>query len=101
MIATKIKADLLIALTNVDGLYNKNPTERGSLLIKEVKNIDKRIESMAGKSASLGIGGMKAKIEAAKKATKEGVIVVIANGRAQNVLIRILNNEEIGTIIYG
>ena len=101
LIATKIKADLLIALTNVDGLYNKNPTERGSLLIKEVKNIDKRIESMAGKSASLGIGGMKAKIEAAKKATKEGVIVVIANGRAQNVLIRILNNEEIGTIIYG
>ena len=101
LIAEKIKADLLIALTNVDGLYSKNPTEKGALLIKEVKNIDKRIESMAGKSASLGIGGMKAKIEAAKKATKAGVIVVIANGRANNILIRILNNEEIGTIIYG
>ena len=101
LIATKIKADLLIALTNVDGLYNKNPADKNALLIKEVKNIDKRIESMVGKSASLGIGGMKAKIEYLKKATREGVIVVIANGRANNVLINVLNNEAIGTIIYG
>ena len=55
---------------------------------------------MIGKSASRN-WGMKAKIEYLKKATREGVIVVIANGRANNVLINVLNNEAIGTIIYG
>ena len=100
LIASKIKADLLVILTNVDGLFNKNPSSKNAILIKEVKNIDKNIESIGGKPNGLGLGGMKTKIKAAKMATRAGVTVVIANGRKDNVLNKIINNEEVGTIFY-
>ena len=100
LISSKIRADLLIILTNVGGLYNKNPNQAGAVLIKEVKKINKSIESISGKASQLGIGGMKTKIQAAKTATNAGASVVIANGRTENVLIKILNNEDIGTIFY-
>lgn len=100
IIASKIKADLLVILTNVDGLYTKNPNKKGAVLIKEVKNVDRSIESMDFGSSQLGIGGMKTKIQAAKAATKLGTTVVIANGRKDNILLKIINNEYIGTIFY-
>ena len=100
LISEKIKADLLIMLTNVDGLFNKEPSDKSAMLIKEVRNIDKNIEVMGRGSSKLGIGGMKTKINAAKTATKAGTTVIIANGKAPNVLLKILNNEETGTIFY-
>jgi len=100
MIATKIKADLLVILTNVDGLYNKNPNEKGAVLIKEVTNIDKNVEKMGAGSSQLGIGGMKTKLQAAKTATKAGTTVVIANGRKNDALIETINNKDIGTVFY-
>lgn len=98
LIASKIKADLLIILTNVGGLYTKEPRSKDAVLIKEVKKIDKKIESMGGNPSRLGVGGMKSKINAANLATKAGVTVVIANGKASNSLTKIINNDEIGTI---
>ena len=56
--------------------------------------------SIGGKSNGLGIGGMKTKIEAAKLATKAGTTVIIANGRKNYILTKILNNEDVGTIFY-
>ena len=100
LIAEKIKADLLIILTNVDGLFNKNPKDKNSALISEVKNIDREIESMGSGSSDLGIGGMKTKIQAAKKVTEAGAAVIIANGRKNNVLIDVINGNDIGTIFY-
>src|SRR3989344_2218752 len=100
LIANKIKADLLVILTNVDGLFDKNPNDKNAVLINEVRNIDKKIESAGGGSSNLGIGGMKTKIQAAKDATKEGATVIIANGRRDNVLLDILNGKIIGTIFY-
>ncbi|MBI2647184.1 glutamate 5-kinase [Candidatus Woesearchaeota archaeon] len=100
LIASKMRADLLVVLTNVDGLYDMNPNHKNATLINEVANIDKRIESIGGKPNGLGLGGMKTKIKAAKIATKSGVTVVIANGRANNTLTKVLNNENIGTIFY-
>ncbi len=100
MIASKIKADLLVILTNVDGLFNKNPNEKDAVLVREVNNIDWKIESMARGSSGLGIGGMKTKIQAAKTATKAGTTVVIANGRKADVLSKIIINEDTGTIFY-
>src|SRR3989338_5871394 len=79
MIAGKIKADLLVILTDVDGLYNKNPKDKSAVLIKEVNNINRKIESMGLGSSRLGIGGMKTKIKAAKAATMAGTAVVIPN----------------------
>lgn len=100
LISSKIKADLLIMLTNVDGLYNKDPGQKGALLIKEVRSITKEIEAMSGKASNLGLGGMKTKIQAAKIATKFGTTVIIANGRRQNALLGIIKGESIGTIFY-
>lgn len=100
MISEKINADLLVVLTNVDGLFNKNPNDKGAVLISEVRSIDKKIEAMGSGSSGLGIGGMRAKILAAKKATKSGAAVIIANGRNNNVLAEILEGKETGTIFY-
>ncbi len=100
IISSKIKADLLVILTNVDGLYNKNPNDKGAVLIKEVKNITREIEAMSGKASNLGIGGMKTKVEAAKKATKAGTTVIIANGRKENALLKATNGVAIGTVFY-
>lgn len=99
-IATITKSDLLIILTNVDGLYNKSTIDKNAVLIKEVRNISRKIESLASGKSGLGVGGMKTKIKAAKTATKVGITVVIANGRKSNVLGKILNKEEVGTIFY-
>src|SRR3989344_7344347 len=79
LIACKIKADLLVILTNVDGLFDKDPNNKDAALINEVRNIDKKIESMGSGSSNLGIGGMRTKIQAAKLATESGTTVVITN----------------------
>lgn len=100
LIASKMGADLLVILTNVDGLFNKNPSHKNAALIKEVTNINKNIESIAGKPNALGLGGMKTKIKAAKIAVKSGTTVIIANGRKDSVLNKIINNKNIGTIFY-
>ena len=100
LIAANLDVGLLIILTNVNGLYDKDPKNKDAVMIKEVKNIDNKIKSMGGKASALGLGGMKTKIQAAKTATKAGTTVIIANGRKKNVLIKILKNEEIGTIFY-
>ena len=100
LIASKIKADLLVILTNVDGLFNKDPNHKNAILIEDVKSINKKIEAMGGKASQFGLGGMKTKIEAAKVATKAGTTVVIANGKASDILTKVLNNETVGTIFY-
>ena len=100
LISSKIRADLLVILTNVDGLYNKDPKDKSAVLIKEVKNIDKYIEAISGKASQLGLGGMKTKVKAAKIGVNSGVTVVIANGKIEDVLIKLLNNEDVGTIFY-
>jgi len=100
LIANKIKANLLIILTNVDGLFDKEPDDKDAVLINEIKSIGKKIESMGNGSSNLGIGGMKTKIQAAKDATGAGATVIIANGRKENILLKVLNNEDVGTIFY-
>ena len=100
LIATKMQADLLVILTDVDGLFDKNPNHENAILIKNVEKIDKSIESVSGKPNKLGVGGMQTKIKAAKIATRAGTTVVIANGKKANVLLKVLNDEDIGTIFY-
>ena len=100
LIASRIKADLLVILTDVDGLFNKNPASKNAVLIKEVFNIDRNIEAINGKSSHLGLGGVQTKVKAAKTATKAGTTVVIANGKTSNILLSVLKNKDIGTIFY-
>lgn len=100
MVASEIEADLLIILTNVEGLFDRNPKDRKAKLLREVFEIDKNIEKISGKASHLGLGGMQTKVKAAKMAMQSGAYVIIANGKANNVLLNIIDNKEVGTIFY-
>jgi len=99
MVASKMDSDLLIILSDVDGLYDSDPKiHPDASLISEVHNIDHRIESFAGKPSSRGVGGMRTKIKAARICNMAGCHMVIANHATEDVIIRILQGEEIGTL---
>ncbi|MCX6003306.1 MAG: glutamate 5-kinase [Chloroflexi bacterium] len=99
MVANLIDADLLLILTDIDGLCTADPhRDPSARLIPVVENIGEQIEKLASSSTSgLGTGGMVTKIEAARLATASGVTVVIANGCEKDVLVRVANGEAIGT----
>jgi glutamate 5-kinase len=100
MTADLVDADLLIILSDVDGLYDDNPSvNQEAQLIRTVHHIDSEIMKSAGNSASgLGTGGMITKLGAAKYATDCGIDVVIASGDDCNTLYDILDGKEVGTI---
>jgi glutamate 5-kinase len=100
MVANLIDADILILLTDIEGLYTANPQYNpNAKLISEVTKIDSRIQRLASKTASVyGVGGMATKIEAAKMATCCGMTVVIASGRNPDSLIKIAGGKNIGTL---
>lgn len=98
-IAVLLNAELLIILTDQDGLYDRDPRiDPTAKLISRVDAIDDHIREFAGDSGSgLGVGGMATKIHAAQLATRSGTRVVIANGSTMNVLPRVLQGEMLGT----
>ncbi|OIP90035.1 MAG: glutamate 5-kinase [Syntrophaceae bacterium CG2_30_49_12] len=95
-----IGAHLLINLTSTDGLYDRNPLKSGEAkLLPLVEEITEKIEAMATEEAnSVGTGGMKSKILAAKKVTAFGIPCIIAPGRRKDVLQDVLAGKEIGTL---
>ena len=98
-VAAAVGADLLIILSDINGLYSADPrTDANAQVIREVRKIDARIEQMAGGAGSaLGSGGMATKINAAKIATEAGVDMVIMNGRDPEQLYALFDGEPIGT----
>ncbi len=99
LVAGLVDADLLLILTDIDGLYSANPrSDPDARLISEVALIDESIRSMAGGVGSLhGTGGMQTKIQAADLATRAGTSVVIAAGSEPDVILRVASGERIGT----
>jgi len=95
-----VEADLLIILSDIDGLYDSNPKEnKESHLISIVETIDDLIRNCAGESGSRrGTGGMVTKLDAAEIVTNAGVDMVIANGSDPAIIQRILSGEEVGTL---
>lgn len=93
------EANLLVILSDVDGLYDRDPTgDPEARLIPEVERITEEIEAMAGEAGTpLGTGGMATKIKAAKRAALYGVGTVILNGRTPGALTRLFDGEELGT----
>ena len=89
-------ADALILLSDVDGLYTKNPKiNKNAELIKEIKNIDKNIEQISTKSVGEhGTGGMKTKIDAAKICQLSGCIMAIANGLPLRPIKKIIEKNN-------
>lgn len=100
MVANLVDADLLVILTDIDGLYTADPRHYpDAKLIPKVDKIDAEIERLAGDAGSpYGVGGMITKIEAAKLATASGVTVAIANGTRPNILEEIVQGQGVGTI---
>ena len=98
LVANIVEADLLIILSDVDGLYSADPKSQKAKLIPVVETIDKAIEASASGSGTLfGKGGMETKIKAAKMATASQCGVIIANGHKENILTDILAGEKEGT----
>ncbi len=101
LVASKLDADLLVILSDIDGLYDSNPKENPKAkLISEVKNLTADIENYAGASSKGGRGGMITKLQAAKVVTHSGGFVVIANGKAPNIINRLFSDEKLGTKFY-
>jgi glutamate 5-kinase len=98
LVAVRIKAQQLLILTDVDGLYRGNPKQdRRAEFVEEVDTIDRSIEQMAAKKSNpLGLGGMASKVRAAKMAAPHGIATIVANGRYP--LERILSKKVARTL---
>jgi glutamate 5-kinase len=99
LVASLIDADLLVLLTDVDGLYTSDPArDPAAVKLDTVDTITAEIERLVWRGTGAGsVGGMATKLQAAQKAAAAGVPMVIASGRTQGVLARILKGEAAGT----
>ena len=99
-VATLVDADVLIILSDIEGLYSANPqVDKNAQLLTEIPEITPEIERIAGGAgSSLGTGGMHTKIEAAKIAVNAGVTMLIAAGDRAGVLRDILEGQAVGSI---
>ncbi len=99
IVAVHVQADLLILLSDIDGLYTADPhSDPHARLLPLIEGITPQIRAMTGGAGSrFGTGGMQTKLHAAEIATEAGIPMVIANGREPNVLYAIVEGKEVGT----
>lgn len=99
IVAVSMHADLLVLLSDIDGLYTADPhKDPEAKLISEIREITPEIEALGGKSNSgLGTGGMATKLSAAKRCIERGTDVVIANGSSPAMLYDIVEGKSVGT----
>ena len=100
LVSNLVDADLVVVLTQVDGLYTADPKERsGAELLRRVEKVDSTIEALASKNLdSKARGGMTTKLQAAKLVTSAGAMMIICNGGKHDVLLRCAAGEQVGTI---
>ena len=103
IVAKLVQADLLVLLSDIDGLYTEDPrVNPDAKLIPEVSEITPEILALAGGTGtSLGSGGMATKLKAAQLATEAGIDMIIANGEAPEALYALLEKKNIGTRFIG
>jgi glutamate 5-kinase len=100
MICDLASADLLVILSTIDGLYDRDPQDEQARLITLVEAIDRKVERCVSPLKSeFGLGGMESKLQAAKRVALGGRPTVIANGRSAGVLGRLFAGEPVGTLI--
>ena len=100
LVANLIEADLLILLTDQDGMYDADPrTNPNAKLLLEMPVADERLDVMAGDGGALGRGGMTTKVRAARVAARSGANTVIVGGRLEGAITRVLAAEPIGTLM--
>ena len=102
LVAVSINADLLVLLSDIDGLFSADPRKNpDAKLISEVTELTDEIMALAGdKGSSLGTGGMKTKLNAAEICVNNGCDMIIANGEKPSLLYDIAEGKKIGTRFY-
>lgn len=100
LVMTKIDADLLVLLSDVDGLYTGHPHDQDAEFVSEVEEITPILAAYAQVSKGRGRGGMATKIEAARIVAESGKVTVIANGRLPGIIERVVAGESIGTVFH-
>jgi len=94
-------AELLVLLTDIDGLHDRDPRVPGARPIRDLEQVEgAHLELAGGTGSALSSGGMRSKLEAARSAARHGAFTVIASGRGRGVLGRIVAGEELGTLVY-
>lgn len=102
IVAALVKADCLIILSDIDGLYTDDPHyNKDAVLISEVTEINEELRDMAkGAATGLGTGGMATKLTAASIATEVGADMVILNGERIEILNELFQGQDVGTIFH-
>ena len=99
LVASELDADLLVILSDIDGLYDSNPkTNPDAKFIKCVEQVDDHILALASGASEGGRGGMETKLQAAQMVTRYGGKMLIANGKIPYVIKRIFEGEDLGTM---
>jgi glutamate 5-kinase len=100
LVTSLVEADLLVLLSDIDGLYDKDPrNHEDAELISVIEEIDNKVEKIAGETLGrTTTGGMKTKIEASRTAAAFGVSTIIANGKKPSILSEIFSEKEVGTL---
>jgi len=100
LVTNLVEAQLLLIMTDIDGLYTADPrTDPSATLIHQVRAITREMERGAGGSgSSVGTGGMATKLAAAKKVVKSGVAAIVFAGKVQGNLSRVMGGEQVGTL---
>lgn len=100
LVANLVNADVMVILTDQDGLYDADPRKvAGARLVSEADAGDEALQGMAGTGSSLGRGGMLTKLSAAELAARSGTDTIIANGRIEQILTRLADAEQLGTLL--
>lgn len=101
LVANLIEADLLVIMTDQEGMYTADPRlHKDARLIDEIAAADRSLDAMAGGGGSLGRGGMITKVRAARVAARSGADTIIVGGRQNSVLTRLRCGEALGTYLW-
>lgn len=93
MVSAALRAHLLVLLSNVDGLLDESGQS-----VRLVESVEQARQLVREEKSALGKGGMNSKLDAARMVTDAGEVMVVANGRDENVLVRLFDGEEVGTL---
>jgi glutamate 5-kinase len=99
LVAGCVEADLVVMLTDVEGLYDRSPAEPGAALVHEVPRVTAEIERMAGGAGTeRSVGGMSTKVKAARRLASQGVATALLSGRRAGAIDALLAGERVGTV---
>lgn len=96
LVASSVKADLLVILTDIEGLYDRYPLDENAHLLREIRGITDEIRALGGETnGKLSVGGMRTKLNAAEMCCQNGIDTVIAHGKDPAILYDIIEGNDV------